>query len=68
VPTSCILSKEVVRSSTEPSRSNFSDVWKGTLDGHDVALKVLRLHGDERDHVKKVCSYILHHSLQTNSL
>jgi hypothetical protein len=68
VPTSCILSKEVVRSSTEPSRSNFSDVWKGSLDGHAVALKVLRLHGDERDHVKKVCSDLLQHSSQTKSL
>jgi hypothetical protein len=36
VPTSCIVSKEVVRSSTEPSRSNFSDVWKGSLDGAPV--------------------------------
>jgi hypothetical protein len=68
VPTSCILSKEVVRSSTEPSRSNFSDVWKASLDGHAVALKVLRLHGDERDHIKKVCSDILQRSLQTNNI
>jgi hypothetical protein len=55
VPTSCLLPKEVTLLSAKPiCQSNFSDVWRGQLDEVDVAVKVIRLHGDEVQEVKKV--------------
>jgi hypothetical protein len=55
VPTSCKLPKDVTSISAKPiSQSHFSDVWRGKLDGRDVAIKALRLHADEVQEVKKV--------------
>jgi hypothetical protein len=66
VPTACILSTQVILSNTAACKSNFSDVWKGSLDGREVAVKVLRLHGDELQHVKKVRRYIRNRILRTH--
>jgi serine/threonine protein kinase len=65
VPSSCILSKKVIASETVPCKSGFSDVWKGILDDREVALKVLRLHSDDIQLVKKVCSCTRSRVLQT---
>jgi serine/threonine protein kinase len=55
VPTSCKLPKDVTSISAKPiCQSHFSDVWRGKLDGRDVAIKALRLHADEVQEVKKV--------------
>jgi hypothetical protein len=55
VPTSCRIPKGVVGVSADPiSQSNFSDVFRGMLDDREVAIKVLRLHEDDRGKVKQV--------------
>jgi hypothetical protein len=65
VPTSCLLPKEVTSLPTKPiCQSNFSDVWRGQLDGADVALKVIRLHGDEVQEVKKVGDILVYGCLR----
>jgi hypothetical protein len=68
VPTSSKLPKDIDISSSSPlSLSYFSDVYRGRLGDRDVAVKVLRLHIDEAQRVKKVrlpaywrCARILH--------
>jgi serine/threonine protein kinase len=56
-PTSCKLSKEVQMLTSVPiSSSHFSDIYRGRLDGHEVAVKALRLHMDDIQSVKKVSS------------
>jgi hypothetical protein len=60
VPTSCKLPADLDSVSPRPvSRSNFSDIYVGRLSGRDVAIKVLRLHMDEVENIKKVSSTIL---------
>jgi hypothetical protein len=55
VPTPCIISKEIAQIPTNPiSKTAFSDVWSGTLDGSPVAIKVLRLHRDDLEKMGKV--------------
>jgi hypothetical protein len=54
-PLSSIIQSEIAGMSLRPiSQTPFSDVWKGSLMGQNVAVKVLRLHADEHDHVAKV--------------
>jgi hypothetical protein len=54
-PSSSIVPGEVAGMSLRPiSQTPFSDVWKASLKGRDVAVKVLRLHADEREEVAKV--------------
>jgi hypothetical protein len=47
VPTSCILSEEIPLDTGTVLRSNFSDVYKGSLGGRDVAIKVFRVDNDD---------------------
>jgi hypothetical protein len=55
VPAPCVLPKAVTELSPKPfSQSHFSDIWRGKLDGRNVAIKALRLHADEAQVVKKV--------------
>jgi hypothetical protein len=55
VPTSCKVLMAVVASSDRPfTQTAFSDVWSGKLEGRQVAVKALRLHGDQVYHVRRV--------------
>lgn len=60
LPTSCVLTEGLTRTSTESIMSGgFADIWRGKLKGKHVALKVLRIHGSRNlQKVKKVCSCI----------
>lgn len=54
VPSSCYVSQMVTEVSDRPfSRSGFSDIWTGTVDGQKVAIKALRIHGDNINAVKQ---------------
>jgi RIO-like serine/threonine protein kinase len=55
VPTSCQVSRDITETTTEPIMGHFSDVYSGMLNGRRVAIKVLRVHRDQREKVKKVC-------------
>jgi hypothetical protein len=55
VPTSCRITRGIDRSGSEPvSRSSMSDIYRGTLNGVEVAIKVLRLHMNDVQHAQKV--------------
>jgi hypothetical protein len=55
VPTSCRITQAIERSSSEPvSRSFMSDIYRGILNGVDVAIKVLRLHMNDVEETQKV--------------
>jgi hypothetical protein len=55
VPTSCKIPLAVFADSSTPfSQTAFSDVWSAILDGRRVAVKALRLHGDQVDDVRQV--------------
>lgn len=54
LPSSCILSSEVVLESPEPhSKSAFSDVYYARIGDEAVALKALRIHIDSKAKVEK---------------
>jgi hypothetical protein len=54
-PTYCRLHNDVQVTSADPvAKSCFSDVWRGTLDGCEVAIKALRVQKDEVHEVKQV--------------
>jgi hypothetical protein len=67
VPTSCRVSQDIIETTTDPIRSHFSDVYTGVLDGRKVAIKVLRVHRDQLDDVRKVRSVARECSLKTHS-
>jgi hypothetical protein len=55
VPTYCKIPKDVTLLGSAPvSQSHFSDIYHGKLDEREVAIKVLRLHMDDIQTVKKV--------------
>jgi hypothetical protein len=55
VPASCQVPIAVFRDSATPiSQTAFSDVWSAILDGQRVAVKALRLHGDQLQSVQQV--------------
>jgi hypothetical protein len=55
VPASCQVPIAVFRDSATPiSQTAFSDVWSAILDGRRVAVKALRLHGDQLQSVRRV--------------
>jgi hypothetical protein len=55
VPASCQVPIAVFRDSATPiSQTAFSDVWSAILDGRRVAVKALRLHGDQAHDVQRV--------------
>jgi hypothetical protein len=55
VPASCQVPIAVFRDSATPvSQTAFSDVWSAILDGRRVAIKALRLHGDQLQSVQRV--------------
>jgi serine/threonine protein kinase len=55
LPAGCFLEGEYHFPDPEPvSRSAFSDVFRAYGYGKDVAVKILRVHADERDRVWKV--------------
>jgi hypothetical protein len=55
VPTSCKVPLAVfVESATPFSQTAFSDVWSAILEGRRVAVKALRLHGDQINDVRWV--------------
>jgi hypothetical protein len=55
VPASCQVPIAVFRDSATPiSQTAFSDVWSAILDGRRVAIKALRLHGDQLQSVRRV--------------
>jgi hypothetical protein len=55
VPTSCQVPLAVVADSTTPfSQTAFSDVWSAILEGRRVAVKALRLHGNQVYNVRRV--------------
>jgi hypothetical protein len=55
VPTSCQVPLAVVADSATPfSQTAFSDVWSAMLGGRRVAVKALRLHGDQAYNVRRV--------------
>jgi hypothetical protein len=55
VPTSCKVPLAVFAESATPiSQTAFSDVWSAILDGRRVAVKALRLHGDQVYDVRRV--------------
>jgi hypothetical protein len=55
VPTSCQVPMAVVAESATPfSQTAFSDVWSAILEGRRVAVKALRLHGDQINDVRRV--------------
>jgi hypothetical protein len=59
VPTSCKVPMVVLSSSARPlSQTAFSDVWSGELEGRKVAVKALRLHEDQVDHVRRVSALL----------
>ena len=60
LPSSCLLQTGLVTEMSEPlSKSGFSDVYCGYVGKLQVALKVLRLHVDDKTKVMKVCSIVL---------
>jgi hypothetical protein len=55
VPTSCTVPLAVFADSATPfSRTTFSDVWSAMLEGQRVAMKALRLYGDQVYDVRRV--------------
>jgi hypothetical protein len=55
VPTSCKVPLAVFAESATPfSQTAFSDVWSAILEGRRVAVKALRLHGDQAYDVRRV--------------
>jgi hypothetical protein len=55
VPTSCKVPLAVFADSATPfSQTAFSDVWSAMLEGRRVAVKALRLHGDQAYDVRRV--------------
>jgi hypothetical protein len=55
VPTSCKVPLAVVADSSTPfSQTAFSDVWSAILEGRRVAVKALRLHGNQVSNVRRV--------------
>jgi hypothetical protein len=55
VPTSCQVPLAVFAESATPfSQTAFSDVWSAILEGRRVAVKALRLHGDQVYDVRRV--------------
>jgi hypothetical protein len=55
VPASCKVPLAVLTDSATPfSQTAFSDVWSATLEGRRVAVKALRLHGDQVYDVRRV--------------
>jgi hypothetical protein len=55
VPTSCKVPLAVFAESATPfSQTAFSDVWSAILEGRRVAVKSLRLHGDQINDVRRV--------------
>jgi hypothetical protein len=66
VPTSCKLPHDVTDISAKPvCQSHFSDIFRGKLEGRDMAIKALRLHSDQIEEVKKA-SYICKRLNSTN--
>jgi hypothetical protein len=60
VPTSCQVPLAVFAESATPfSQTAFSDVWSAILDGRRVAVKALRLHGDQMNDVRRVSARTL---------
>jgi hypothetical protein len=55
VPTCCKVPLAVFAESATPfSQTAFSDVWSAILEGRRVAVKALRLHGDQINYVRRV--------------
>jgi hypothetical protein len=55
VPTCCKVPLAVFAESATPfSQTAFSDVWSAILEGRRVAVKALRLHGDQAYDVRRV--------------
>jgi hypothetical protein len=55
LPQSCKITHEIQLDSLHAiSCSAFSDVHRGTCDGEMVAVKILRIHADDVEGVKKV--------------
>lgn len=55
LPPSCDLGRNIILYSRSPiSSSALSDVYKGTMLDDDVAIKVLRIHEDNRTEVRRV--------------
>jgi hypothetical protein len=60
VPASCKVSLAVFADSSTPfSQTAFSDVWRATLGGRRVAVKALRLHGNQINDVRRVSARTL---------
>jgi hypothetical protein len=60
VPTSCKVPLAVFADSSTPfSQTAFSDVWSAILDRRRVAVKALRLHGDQINDVRRVSAQTL---------
>jgi hypothetical protein len=58
LPTACFITNPVNLDSQRPlHQTNYSDVYSGKVLSTPVALKALRLHGDDRDTVMKVWVY-----------
>ena len=58
LPSSCLISTEVVLEVLEPHcKSHFSDVYRGRLGKTPVALKALRVHIDSKAKVEKASDF-----------
>jgi len=47
LPTDCVLGEELVETGTQIGSGGFADVWQGTYGGMQVAIKRLRVGGND---------------------
>jgi hypothetical protein len=59
LPAGCFLHGDYTIPELPASRSAFSDVFRGQGYGKELAVKVLRVHADERDRIWKVCAHVI---------
>jgi hypothetical protein len=58
LPVACTLIGPItLETSQSLHQTNYSDVYRGFHDGMLVALKSLRIHGDDRARIEKVSHY-----------
>jgi len=51
----CVVMRDVVKNGDTPvARGGFGDVWKGVLQGHDIAIKEIRVNATDLSRILKV--------------